>query len=130
MTDLELLSMASEARKRAYAPYSDYTVGAALLCADGKVFLGCNIENAAFTPTVCAERCAIQAAVCEGERDFVKIAIVGGKREEADGFASPCGVCRQVMAEFCRGDFEIILLKDGSVHKETLDSILPCRFSL
>ena len=130
MTDLELLSMASEARKRAYAPYSDYTVGAALLCADGKVYLGCNIENATFTPTVCAERCAMQTAVCDGERAFLKIAIVGGRREEADGFAPPCGVCRQVMAEFCQGDFEILLLKDGQLYKETLDALLPCRFSL
>ena len=130
MTDLELLAKASEARRMAYAPYSNYTVGAALLCADGKVYSGCNIENASFTPTVCAERCAIHKAVSEGEREFLKIAIVGGRREEADGFAPPCGVCRQVMAEFCRGDFEIILLKDGKPQKETLDSVMPLRFSL
>ncbi len=130
MTDLELLSIASEARRMAYAPYSNYTVGAALLCADGKVYSGCNIENVSFTPTVCAERCAIHKAVSEGARDFLKIAIVGGRREEVDGFAPPCGVCRQVMAEFCQGDFEIILLKDGKPQKETLDSVMPLRFSL
>ncbi len=128
MDNKELLTLACEARKSSYSPYSGYAVGAALLCSDGKVYLGCNIENAAFSPTVCAERVAFFKAVSEGQRDFLKIAVVGGKAEEPAGFSPPCGVCRQVIAEFCGGDFEVILLKDGEIISKTLSELLPLTF--
>ena len=129
MTDLELLSAAGEARSHAYAPYSGYAVGAALLCGDGTVTLGCNIENASFSPTVCAERTAFFKAVSEGKRDFRKIAIVGGKLGTPDGFASPCGVCRQVMNEFCdKNTFEVILLQNGKPKSYLLNILLPLSF--
>ena len=99
MDNKELVRLAGEARRASYSPYSGYSVGAALLCADGTVYLGCNIENAAFSPTNCAERTAFFKAVSEGKRDFVNIAVVGGTADEPDGFSPPCGVCRQVMAE-------------------------------
>ena len=129
MTDKELIAAAGEARRRAYSPYSGYSVGAALLCEDGSVYLGCNIENATFTPTVCAERTAFFKAVSEGKRGFRKIAVVGGKAGTPDGFASPCGVCRQVMNEFCNKDtFEILLLQNGKICSYTLRQLLPVSF--
>ena len=128
MDNKELIRLAGEARRASYSPYSDYAVGAALLCADGTVYKGCNIENAAFSPTVCAERTAFFKAVSEGKRDFVKIAIVGGKANEPDGFSPPCGVCRQVMAEFCGKDFEIVLLRNGEIIVKALSDILPWGF--
>lgn len=128
MDNKELIRLAGEARKASYSPYSDYAVGAALLCADGTVYLGCNIENAAFSPTVCAERTAFFKAVSEGKRNFARIAIVGGKVGEPDGFAPPCGVCRQVMSEFCGKDFEILLLQDGEIVSKSFAEILPLNF--
>lgn len=129
MTDKELLALASEARKRSYSPYSGYSVGAALLCADGKVYTGCNIENATYTPTVCAERTAVFKAVSEGNRAFSAIAIVGGRREEPDGFAPPCGVCRQVLSEFCDGKTFRVILTDGeTVTSRPLAELLPLSF--
>ncbi len=125
----KLLKKAEAAREAAYAPYSKYAVGAALLCEDGRIYTGCNIENATFTPTICAERTAFFKAVSEGERRFTMIAIVGGKVGSPAGFAPPCGVCRQVMAEFCRDNFEIILLKDGRPYVTTLQAALPDRFT-
>ena len=129
MTDQQLLTLAGEARTHAYTPYSRFAVGAALLCQDGTVYTGCNIENAAFTPTVCAERTAIFRALLEGERAFAKIAISGGKAgERVQASFPPCGVCRQVLAEFCSGDFEIILAGD-TVKKYTLSELLPASFT-
>lgn len=132
---LELLNEALKIRHNAYVPYSNYKVGAALLCKNGKIYTGCNIENAAFSPTVCAERVAFFSAVKDGEREFVAIAVVaGGKDEKRLDFASPCGVCRQIMTEFCNDDFEIILAKTDEENKVeaykvmTLDEILPGRF--
>lgn len=117
MTDRELVLEAIEARKKAYAPYSNYMVGAALLTKDGKIYHGCNIENAAYSPTNCAERTAFFKAVSEGERDFSAIAIIGGNRDAEVGelgYAYPCGVCRQVMMEFCDpDDFRIITARGG-----------------
>ena len=106
-------------------------VGAALLCKDGTVYTGCNIENAAFTPTNCAERTAFFKAVSEGKRDFVKIAIVGGKRGEMTAPA-PCGVCLQVMSEFCKADeFEIVMAKsEEDYSSKRLSELLPSSFSL
>ena len=128
MTDRELMCLAVEARKRAYTPYSNFKVGAALLAKSGKVYLGCNIENAAYTPTNCAERTAIFKAVSEGEREFEKIAIVGGMAETIAPFCAPCGVCRQVLAEFCDGDFPILLGTPDNITVCTLDGLLPYSF--
>ncbi len=124
----ELMALAAEARKCAYAPYSGFSVGAALLGASGRIYLGCNIENAAFTPTVCAERVAFFKAISEGERAFSAIAVTGGRVGEAPGRCAPCGVCRQVMAEFCRGELCVLLGAPGAVEETTLASLLPERF--
>ena len=122
----ELLRLATQARDRSYAPYSHYSVGAALLTKDGRIYQGCNIENASFTPTICAERTAFFKAIYDGERAFSAIAVIGSGELPA----YPCGVCRQVMAEFCDGDFVIITSnRDGTeVVTETLDTMLPHRF--
>jgi cytidine deaminase len=127
----ELMKAADEARKLSYCPYSHFAVGAALLCADGTVYIGSNIENAAFTPTVCAERVAFYKAVSEGKRDFTAIAVSGGKEGcPPDEMTAPCGVCRQVMAEFCLlGSFEIILGGgNGDVRAFKLGELLPLGF--
>ena len=124
-----LIREAIEAMGAAYSPYSGYKVGAALLCADGTVYRGCNIENASYTPTVCAERTAIFKAVSEGKRKFTAIAICGGKDGVITGQFPPCGVCRQVMREFCDDDFLVYLIgKDGSYETVTLAQILPHSF--
>ena len=109
MSDRELLLLAIEAREMAYAPYSGFRVGAALLGKSGKIYKGCNVENAAYSPTNCAERTAVFKAVSEGERSFEAIAIVGGMAETINDFCAPCGVCRQVLAEFCGPDFRVVL---------------------
>ena len=130
MTDLELLQQAVKARENAYTPYSGFRVGAALEGASGTVYLGCNVENAAYGPTNCAERTAFFKAVSEGERRFTRIAIVGGREGEALAFTAPCGVCRQVMAEFCRPEaFRIILgTGEGDLRSYTLAQLLPESF--
>ncbi len=131
MTELELIEKAKEAAKYAYVPYSSFTVGAALLTKSGKVYTGCNIENAAYSPTNCAERTAFFKAVSEGEKDFEAIAIVGGEKCDFKDYCTPCGVCRQVMSEFCGKDFRIILGKNGDDFKVmTLGELLPESFSL
>ena len=125
----KLCAAAVEARKKAYAPYSGYSVGAALLCADGSVYTGCNIENASFTPTVCAERTAVFKAVSEGKRSFSMIAVAGGNKEKVDGAFPPCGVCRQVLAEFCPPDFPVLLVTgEKSFKKYSLSELLPESF--
>jgi cytidine deaminase len=128
---MELIRQAIEARKNAYAPYSGFTVGAALECEDGSVYLGCNIENSAYTPTNCAERTAFFKAVSEGKRNFRRIAIVGGREGEMAA-PSPCGVCLQVMAEFCQPDeFEIIMAANEEEYTiKKLVELLPFGFSL
>ncbi len=130
MTREELISMAFAARERAYVPYSRFAVGAALECADGTVFTGCNVENAAYPVTLCAERCAIAKAVSEGRTDFVRIAIAGGKQgEDATEVCAPCGMCRQALAEFCAGEFEILLpAAGGETRVFTLSQLLPESF--
>lgn len=131
MTDEKLLELALDARARAYAPYSRWAVGAALLTAEGRVYQGCNIENAAYTPTNCAERTAFFAAVSEGVRSFSAIAIAGGAQGKApEEICAPCGVCRQVMMEFCDPEtFRVILgTKDGVRQVCTLGELLPCGF--
>ena len=128
MDDMKLIEMAVKAREMAYAPYSEFKVGAALLAAGGKVYTGCNIENAAYSPSNCAERTAFFKAVSEGERDFEAIAVVGGK--DTPGFCTPCGVCRQVMAEFCDPKkFRIILMDNkGGTITYLLEELLPAGF--
>lgn len=129
MDNKELCSIAIEAMKKSYSPYSGYKVGAALLCENGKVFTGCNIENAAYSPTVCAERTAIFKAVSEGEREFEMIAVAGGKDGIISGSFPPCGVCRQVMAEFCKADFKILVVTGENSYKEySLKELLPEAF--
>ena len=130
MTPEKLCELAKEAMMRAYAPYSGYYVGAALLCADGTVYQGCNIENSAFGPTNCAERTAFFKAIYDGQRDFVSIAVCGGKEGNITGIFPPCGVCRQVMREFCRDDFRIYLITPEGYETRTLAQILPDSFSL
>lgn len=125
-----LIEYAMDAMERAYAPYSGYKVGAALLSADGAVYQGCNIENASFSPTVCAERVAFAKAVSEGQREFVAIAVCGGKDGVIEGLFPPCGVCRQVMAEFCGPDFEVYMAKPGGYETRTLAQLLPDSFGL
>ncbi len=131
MTDKELVSLALKAREMSYSPYSNFAVGSALLTKSGKVYLGCNIENAGYTPTNCAERTAFFKAVSEGEREFSKIAIVGGKvGEKIEKYAYPCGVCRQVMREFCDVEtFEVIsALNEDVYQKNLLKELLPYGF--
>ena len=129
MTREELCALAVDAMAQAYAPYSGYTVGAALLAADGTVYTGCNIENASYTPTVCAERTAFFKSVSEGKRDFTMLAVAGGQGGQLDGAFPPCGVCRQVMAEFCSPDFPVLVV-DGadSFRTYTLQELLPLSF--
>ena len=115
----------------AYAPYSGYKGGAALLCADGTVYHGCNIENAAYSPTVCAERTAFCKAVYDGHRAFTAMAVCGGKDGVITGYFPPCGVCRQVMAEFCEDDFTVYLAgPDQTYRTYTLEALLPFSFNL
>ena len=129
MTPEELVRQALAAMKFAYVPYSGFTVGAALLTKSGKVYLGCNIENAAYGPSNCAERTAFFKAVSEGEREFSAIAVVGGKDGDAADIFPPCGICRQVMREFCEDDFRIYMVgKDGVYLERTLNEILPDSF--
>ena len=130
MTVEQLAELAKQAMENAYAPYSGYKVGAALLCADGTVYTGCNVENAAFSPTICAERVAFAKAVSEGYREFTAIAVCGGKDGVITGAFPPCGVCRQVMAEFCKPEFAVHLVTADGVESTTLKNLLPHSFGL
>ena len=114
MTKEELVALAVEAMGHAYVPYSGYQVGAALLTSDGRVYQGCNIENASYTPTVCAERTALFKAVSEGVRSFRMLAVCGGKSGVLSGVFPPCGVCRQVLREFCSPDLPVLLIQGES----------------
>ena len=133
ISDRELITQALLARKNAYVPYSHFAVGAALLADSGLVYTGCNVENAAYSPTNCAERTAVFKAVSEGERRFIKLAIVAGN--EALGtplpaIVSPCGVCRQVLIEFAAPEMIILLAKsEDDYETHTLDELLPMGFS-
>ena len=130
MDKRKLMEAALEARSRAYTPYSHFQVGAALLTKSGSVYQGCNIENAAYTPTICAERNAFFKAVYEGEREFAAIAVAGSPEGECRDYATPCGVCRQVMMEFCNPEtFQIILAVDKEHYDiYTLKELLPQGF--
>ena len=127
----QLVEKAIKAREFAYAPYSHFAVGAALLAQSGKIYTGCNIESASYSPTNCAERTAFFKAVSEGERDFVRIAIVGGEQgQPIHEFCPPCGVCRQVMMEFCDPiTFQILLASNPDEFRSfTLEELLPQGF--
>lgn len=126
----ELIKRAFSVTENSYAPYSKFTVGASLLCKSGKIYDGCNAENASFGATICAERSAFAAAISNGEREFEAIAIVGKKQGAEMDFCLPCGICRQFMTEFCDKDF-IIYLSDGTKIKEyTLGELIPLSFNL
>lgn len=134
MEDRELIKEAYKAQRYSYSPYSGFQVGAALLGGSGKVYTGCNIENAAYSPTNCAERTAFFKAVSEGETEFEKIVIVGNRRGASDkerDYCAPCGVCRQVMAEFCNPEeFQVILARGEEDYKTyRLEELLPLGFS-
>ena len=127
----EMIETAIEMTKMSYTPYSNFKVGAALLAKNGQIFKGCNIENAAYTPTNCAERTAFFKAVSEGVLEFKAICVVGGKDGVLTEYAAPCGVCRQVMAEFCEKDFKILVVSNNENFEEyTLEQLLPSSFNL
>ena len=126
----ELILLAEQAMRNAYAPYSHCFVGAALEAEDGKVYTGCNVENAAFSPTCCAERTAVFKAVSEGVRSFRAIAVVGGKDGKIEGLFPPCGVCRQVLLEFCGRDFPVYLGEGGGKYRAVrLGDLIPFAFT-
>lgn len=128
-TNEALIRLAEGARENAHCPYSGIAVGAALLTEEGEVFLGANMESASFSPTLCAERVAFGAALAKGHRRFLRIAVVGARKDEAPSCPfPPCGVCRQVMAEFCRPDFEVLLSDGKAVTVLTLGELLPHGF--
>ncbi len=126
-TKKKLISLALEAKKKAYAPYSRFSVGAALLCRDGEIYTGVNIENSSYSATVCAERTALFSAIAAGKRAFSAIAIVGGE-ENAPCF--PCGVCRQVLCEFAGEDFTVLLMRGEEIVEKKLSELLPFAFRL
>ena len=129
-SDRFLCEEAIRAREIAYAPYSKFRVGAALLTASGRVFRGCNIENISYSTTVCAERVAFFKAVSEGERCFLRLAVAGGHGAKLDSTCTPCGVCRQVMAEFCPPDFPVLIVTGPDTFESyTLEQLLPQAFS-
>lgn len=125
----KLLNQAKTIAQKAYAPYSQFHVGAALQTKNGKVYFGCNIENQSYPVTCCAERVALFSAIASGETDFMRIAIVGGENENYSQPCFPCGMCRQALAEFCNETFEIILAKGTSFEVYTLGELLPHTFS-
>ncbi|MBQ8381803.1 MAG: cytidine deaminase [Clostridia bacterium] len=125
-----LVDNALAAREKSYCPYSGFAVGAALLAADGTVYTGANIESASFTPTVCAERVAMFTAVHAGQREFTALAVVGGKKgADVSAYCAPCGVCRQVLSEFCAPDFPVILFDGNTPKIIPLSTLLPASFS-
>ena len=124
-----LISAALDARENAYAPYSNFFVGAAIETEDGRIYTGCNIESASFSGTICAERVALTKAVSEGVTKFSAIAIVGGGEDGIDGYCAPCGICRQLLAEFCDDDMVVILARDLDDYEvTTLGELLPRAF--
>ncbi len=129
---IKLARAALDARQNAYCPYSHFAVGAAVLAKSGKIYAGCNIENATQGPGVCAERTALYKAVSEGEREFLAVAVAGGPEgREPDGFCPPCGVCRQALAEFCAGEMPVILVKNSEeTEVYRLKELFPLAFSL
>lgn len=131
INEANLIEKAKEAAENSYAPYSRFRVGAALLSKSGKIYTGCNVENAAYPAACCAERTALFKAVSEGEREFEAISVIGGKELDFCDFCPPCGICRQVLSEFCGENFKIILWKSTEETKTfTLGELLPESFNL
>lgn len=129
MDKKDLFILAKEAMRNSYAPYSNYNVGASLLCKNGNVYKGCNIENASYSVTNCAERTVLFSAIANGEKEFEAICVVGGKNGEITDYAMPCGVCRQALSEFCDADFKVFVGKNEDDIKEfTLGELLPYSF--
>lgn len=129
MDKKDLFMLTKEAMKNSYAPYSNYNVGAVLLCENGNIYKGCNIENASYSATNCAERTALFSAVASGERKFEAICVVGGKNGEITDYAMPCGVCRQVLAEFCDADFKVYVgVSEDDIKEYKLCDLLPYSF--
>lgn len=131
MTDSELLNLAKSAAENAYSPYSGYRVGAVLVCKNGEVYCGCNVENSSYSATVCAERTAVLKAVSDGITDFSSIALIGLKDGIVQNNFTPCGVCLQVLSEFCGRDFKIIIGKNINEYEtKTLGELMPYGFSI
>ena len=129
MDKKDLFILAKEAMKNSYAPYSNYNVGAALLCKSEKIYKGCNIENASYSLTNCAERTALFSAISNGEKEFAAICIVGGKNGKISDYAMPCGACRQALAEFCNEDFKVYIgIDEDNIKEYTLNELLPYSF--
>ena len=129
MNKKDLFILAKEAMMNSYAPYSNYNVGAVLLTKNGNAYKGCNVENASYSATCCAERNALFSAVASGEKDFEAICIVGGKKCEITDYAVPCGICRQALAEFCDADFKVYVgISENDIKEFTLGELLPCSF--
>ena len=125
----KLVDEALAARFQAYSPYSNFCVGAALLCADGEIIRGANVENSSYGGTICAERSALCAAISQGKREFSAIAIVGApKGKEIDAICAPCGICRQVMSEFASDDFVVLLYNGKDIAEYKLKELLPLSF--
>ena len=130
MNKNDLFILAKEAMKQSYAPYSNYNVGAVLLCKNGNVYKGCNIENASYSLTNCAERTALFTAITNGEKKFDTICIVGGKNGVITDYAMPCGACRQALAEFCDEDLKVFVgINENNIKEYTLNELLPYSFN-
>lgn len=129
MNKKDLFILAKDAIKNSYAPYSQYNVGAVLLCKNGNIYKGCNIENASYSLTNCAERTALFSAIANGEKEFEAICVVGGKNGEITDYAMPCGACRQVLAEFCDADFKVFVgVNENDIKEYKLSDLLPYSF--
>ena len=130
MDKKDLFILAKEAMKNSYAPYSNYNVGAVLLTKNGNIYKGCNIENASYSLTNCAERTALFSAIANGEKEFAAICIVGGKNGEISDYAMPCGACRQALTEFCNEDFKVYIgINEDNIKEYTLNELLPYSFN-
>ncbi len=130
MNKTELFKLAKENLINSYSPYSNYNVSAILVCKNGNIYNGCNIENASYSVTICAERTALFSAISNGEREFEEIMIVGGKNGEITDYAMPCGVCRQALAEFCDADFKVYVgINENDIKKFALDELIPYSFN-
>ena len=129
MNKKDLFILAKESMKNSYAPYSNYNVGAVLICKNGNIYKGCNVENASYSLTNCAERTALFSAIANGEKEFVSILIIGGKNGDLNDYAMPCGACRQALSEFCANDFKVYVAKNENDIKEfLLKELLPFTF--
>ena len=129
MNKKDLFMLAKDAIKNSYSPYSQYNVGAVLLCKNGNIYKGCNIENASYSLTICAERTALFSAIANGEKEFESLCVVGGKKGEITDYAMPCGACRQVLEEFCDADFKVFVgVNENDIKEYKLSDLLPYSF--